>query len=226
MATVPITARFLFSSFRPLPIFSLRPLSCLLNANNPLIQQLQLPCLLNANNLLIQVLQLTRPPKKHEFLLPQLLPHLHQMRKSAIPWIIVSILGFHFTFWFIRRLRNCLKVSRYIPHCLFIYGSRPQMIFSSPVMYSGQPFLSIKEDVRRGRWGICWRSLSPRMLCLSRQQRRKELVTKTPSFASIIQLRSILSQPQMPSQTNGFLLLRVNFGFLSLQKRGKPSSQI
>jgi len=148
------------------------------------------------------------------------------MSKSPIRWIVVSILGFPYTFWFTRRPQNCLKVSRYIPRCVFIYGSRPLMNFSSPVMYSGQPFLSIKEDVRRSRWGICSPNLSPRMPCLSRPQRRKEPITKTPSFTSITRLSKNSSQPQMPSQMNGFLLLRVNIGFPNLQKRGKPSSQI
>jgi len=77
------------------------------------------------------------------------------------------------------------SVSRYIPYCLLIYGSRPLMIFSSPVMYSGQPFLSIK--IQRGCLTRLMGNLLAQLisknvvLVKAANEMRKETIMKTPS---------------------------------------------
>jgi len=145
------------------------------------------------------------------------------MRQLSMRWTTVYIRGSASPFGSSGGCKIVWKCQgKYIPYCLLIYKSRLLMNFSLPVMYSGPPFLSIKEDVRRGWWGTCSPNLCQRILRLSRRQMRKETITKRPSGEFMILLKVALSQQLMPSPMNGFLLLRVKFGFLNLQKRGTP----
>lgn len=124
--------------------------------------------------------------------------------------------------------QNYMKVSRYTPYCFFVSSanrSRILTIFSLPIICSGRPFLSIKEDVLLAYLAICSPNLFQRILSLLGRQRRKQSNTVRLSEEFMTPLKMDLLRQPIHSLRNGFLLPQVLLGSLNLQRRGTPLSQ-
>jgi len=103
--------------------------------------------------------------------------------------------------------------------------SRIRMIFSLPIMCSGRPFLSIKEDVPRICLAICSPNFFQRMQSLLGRQMRKQWLTERSFEKFMVPFKRALSLQPMHSLTNGFRLPLVLNGSLVLTKRGTSVSQ-